>query len=434
MRMKTAENAAKILETLREISSCAEVNWLCRHRSSLMAGSGSPVFGSGSTTSYSVRISRNGKLGTAGSEGDSRPAPLAEKAIGSSRSGPDFNWELPAESPSTEHFRNDGELPETGKVLDFVHSLSDQAEKAFSGTLIVSRVVWGTDTVGIMNTNGCSGEYVRNRVRVDATVSSATEEGLFRQSSHFECASLPTSSEALSWLFPGLQYAGARPDSMVGRKTVIFAAPALGVLLQAVRTGVSGRVLLDGASRLAGKLGETVLSPLLTVREVPLQESGASSAPFDSEGVPTSNKALFRKGVFTGFVFDLASGTEAGMPSTGNAGKNLGGHTMPVCTNIVVNAGADGSLGEMISRMQNGVLVSGILSAEGSDAAGGGMILDCGTAWSIADGAVAGRLSNCLISGSAYEILANVVEVGSRLYRTGTDSLPPVTAQGVRIR
>ncbi len=432
--MKAIDRAGKILDTLRQVSTDAEVNWLFRRRNTLLAGNGTPVSGTGAVTSYSVRIKRNGKAGTAGSEGGFHPALLAESAISSARSGPEFTWELPSESPSTDDFRNLGDLPEAVDVLRFVNGLSSEADAAFPGTLLTTRVSWGRDAVGILNTNGCTGEYVRYRIRVDATVSSATADGLYRRASHFECTSLPEPSTAISWLFPGLAHAGAGLETAVGRKTVVFAPPALGVLLQAVRTGVSGRVLLDGASCLAGKLGETVLSPLLTIREMPLLESGASSAPFDSEGIPTCNKALFRNGVFKGFVFDLASGSEAGIPSTGNAGKNLGGHPMPICTNITVDTGDGGSLDEMISRVDSGVLVSGILSAEGSNAAGGGMILDCGTAWTITGGEVTGRLANCLISGSAYEILAGAIEVGGSQHRTGTDLLPPVTAEGVRIR
>ncbi|MFO7627269.1 MAG: metallopeptidase TldD-related protein [Candidatus Fermentibacteraceae bacterium] len=428
------ERAQKILETLVQISSQAEVNWLVRRRNTLLAGSGSPVAGSGTVTSYSVRIQRNGRAGTAGSEGGSHAALIAENAISSARTGPDFTWDLPSDSPSTAHFVNRGKLPDSAEVLSFVGELASCADSAFPGTLLSARVSWGKDGVGIINSQGCFGEYLRNRVRVDATVSSATEDGLYRRSSHFECTCLPDPSTALQWLFPALSCAGARPETVVGRKPVIFAPPALGVLLQAVRTGVSGRVLLDGASWLAGKTGDCVLSPLLTIREMPLHENGASSAPFDSEGISTSNKALFRNGVFKGFVFDLASGCEAGLPSTGNAGKNLGGHPMPVCTNITVDTGNGGSLEEMAGRIGNGILVSGILSAEGSDAAGGGMLLDCGTAWSISGGEVTGRLVNCLISGSAYEILQSVCEVGSVQHRAGTDLLPCVTAEGVRIR
>jgi PmbA protein len=432
--MRAIERARKILDTLVQVSSQAEVNWLVRRRNTILAGSGSPVAGSGTVTSYSVRIQRNGRAGTAGSEGGSHPALIAENAISSARSGPDFTWVLPSDSPSTAHFMNRGNLPDPGGVLDFVDRLASCANAAFPGTLLSARVSWGRDGVGIMNSQGCVGEYVRNRVRVDATVSAATLDGLYRRSSHFECTCLPDPSTALQWLFPALAWAGMRPETVVGRKSVLFAPPALGVLLQAVRTGVSGRVLLDGASWLAGKTGECVLSPLLTIREMPLHENGASSAPFDSEGISTSNKALFRNGVFKGFIFDLASGCEAGLPSTGNAGKNLGGHPMPVCTNLTVDTGSGGTLEDMAARIGSGVLVSGILSAEGSDAAGGGMLLDCGTAWAINDGAITGRLVNCLISGSAYDILKSVCEVGSVQHRTGTDLLPSVTAEGVRIR
>ncbi len=432
--MKALDKAEKILDTLLHISTQAEVNWIVRSRNTSLSGNGEPVSGSGLVHSYSVRICRNGKAGTAGSEGSLHPALLAESAIGSARSGPEFTWELPSESPPTEHFEERDMLPEKTDVSRFMDELASEADRTFPGTSLTARVSWGVDSVGILNSRGCLGEYSRNRIRVDATVSSATGYGLYRRASHFDSTVLPEASDALAWLFPGLGHAGAPAATMVGRKTVVFAPPALGVLLQAVRTGVSGRVLLDGASWLAGKQGETVLSPLLTVREMPLHEAGASSAPFDCEGVPTSNKALFRNGVFKGFVFDLASGSQAGIASTGNGGKNLGGHPMPVCTNLTVEPGDGGSLDEMVGRVSSGVLVSGILSAEGSDAAGGEMMLDCGTAWSISGGAVTGRLSNCLISGSAYEILAGVTEIGGRLHRTGTDLLPPVTARDVRIR
>jgi PmbA protein len=432
--MKAMDRACRILEVLKQVSTASEVNWIHRRRNTIVAGIGSPVLGSGAVTSYSVRIQRNGRAGTSGAQGEIHPAVLAEEAICSARSGPDFDYELPSGNPPTEHFENRKPLPASEEVLEFVNRLSILVEASYPGTLLSARISWGRDLVGIINSMGLSGEYVRTKVRVDATVSAATSEGLYRRAAHLEAAELPSPGDAMEWLFPGLRHAGNPPENMVGRKTAVFAPPALGVLLQAVRTGVSGRVLLDGASPLAGKQGEEALSPLLTVRESPLHASCASSAPFDTEGIATDNKVLFRKGVFNGFIYDLASGFLAGLPSTGNAGKNLGGHPVPVCTNLLVDAGSGGTLNDMIARVPSGVLVSGILSAEGSDAAGGEMLLDCGTAWAISRGEVTGRLSSCLISGSAYDILAGVTDVGGHQGRAGTDLLPPVTSEGVRIR
>ncbi len=432
--MKAMDRACSILDVLRQVSTASEVNWIHRRRNTIMAGTGSPGSGSGAVASYSVRIQRNGKAGTSGAEGRIRPTALAEEAICSARSGPDFDYELPSDNPPVDGFDSRAPLPSHQEALDFVNRLALLAEASYPGALLSVKVAWGRDLVGIVNSMGLSGEYLRNRVRVDATVSAATGDGLYRSASGFEAAELPSPEDALGWLFPGLKHAGAPPETVVGRKTVLFAPPALGVLLQAVRTGVSGRTLLDGASPLAERQGEKVLSPLLTVREAPRHGSCASSAPFDTEGVPTGDKALFRKGVFNGFIYDLASGFQAGLPSTGNAGKNLGGHPMPVCTNLLVDPGAGGTLEEMAARMGSGVLVSSILSAEGSNAACGDMLLDCGTAWAVSGGEITGRVSGCLISGSAYEILAGVTDVGGFPGRTGSDLLPPVTSEGVRIR
>jgi PmbA protein len=163
---------------------------------------------------------------------------------------------------------------------------------------------------------------------------------------------------------------------------------------------------------------------------MPLLDHGASSAPFDAEGTATYDKPLFEKGVFRGFVFDLATAIESGTSSTGNAGRNLDRRPEPVCTNLVMEGGRD-TLGSMISSMESGIVVSDILSGEGSNASTGEFAFDSCNVFLVDGGEIAGRIPSALIRGNVYSLLQNVSMVEETLTATGSDLFPAVLTRGV---
>ncbi len=80
---------------------------------------------------------------------------------------------------------------------------------------------------------------------------------------------------------------------------------------------LSGRNVLQGRSKLAGRIGETVAAPLLSMFDEPHRKGATGSTWFDAEGTPTGRLDFLSDGVLTGFAYDLKTAYRAGKQSTG---------------------------------------------------------------------------------------------------------------------
>ena len=79
----------------------------------------------------------------------------------------------------------------------------------------------------------------------------------------------------------------------------------------------TGGALYRGATFLAGRTGEAIGSPLVTIVDDPTQPARAGSRPFDGEGVAARRNVLFQDGCFEGFLFDCYTARRMGRPHHG---------------------------------------------------------------------------------------------------------------------
>ncbi len=105
------------------------------------------------------------------------------------------------------------------------------------------------------------------------------------------------------------------------RAPVIFHPDVAGSLLGGILGAIHGERVLQGASFLAGRVGETIASKLLTVVDDGTLSRGLASAPFDGEGVPTQRRVVIDAGVLQGFMYNTPVASRAGVQSTGNASR-----------------------------------------------------------------------------------------------------------------
>ena len=92
----------------------------------------------------------------------------------------------------------------------------------------------------------------------------------------------------------------------------------------------SGDAIWRQASFLAGKLGEQVTAPELTVIDdsimlLPNGTGGYGSSPFDSEGLPSRRNVLLEGGVLRNYMLNTYAARKLGMKSTHSASRGLAG-------------------------------------------------------------------------------------------------------------
>lgn len=120
---------------------------------------------------------------------------------------------------------------------------------------------------------------------------------------------------------------------------VIFSPEAGRSVLGQLAGVISGGAVWRKASYLAQREGTVIASPLITVVDDPLMPRAPGSRPFDSEGLATRTNVIVDQGVLKTFLCDTYAGRKLGRPSTGSAGRGIGGSPHVSTSNFILRAG-----------------------------------------------------------------------------------------------
>ena len=168
--------------------------------------------------------------------------------------------------------------------------------------------------------------------------------------------------------------------------------------------------LLEERSYFAGRLGERVFDPSVSIADDALDPAGLPKA-FDFEGVPKQRVALVEDGVARGVVWDRETAARAGdnQVSTGHAPPPLEREWGPLPTALSVAGGQADSTEELAELVGDGIYVTRLHYLSVVDPREGvvtGMTRD-GT-FRIRGGKVAEPLVNLRFTVSVPEVLAEV--------------------------
>ncbi len=92
------------------------------------------------------------------------------------------------------------------------------------------------------------------------------------------------------------------------------------LLLGMVLYHAGGRQVMDGKSRWDKSVGQKVVSPRLTLTDLPHDPRFSGATAFDSDGVPTRSQTIVEKGVLTRHLHDCYSAKRCHATTTGTAG------------------------------------------------------------------------------------------------------------------
>ncbi|MCX6843463.1 MAG: TldD/PmbA family protein [candidate division WOR-3 bacterium] len=226
--------------------------------------------------------------------------------------------------------------------------------------------------------------------------------------------------------------ARARARLASGTYPVIFMPTAIPDLLYPIEVGVNGKQLEKETSPLIGKTGQRLLDEKITIVDNGLRNFGLASGPFDAEGVPRRRTAVFDRGVFTGFLFDLATAGACGAKTTGSAGRDYSAQPQPGTSNVELATGT-ARLEETIKGVRDGLLVYDCIGGGQSNVLAGDVALNVSSGYRIENGAVTGRVKDAMIAGNVYEMLRNVEALGDTERDLGTYFVPFVKFPGLKV-
>ncbi len=120
---------------------------------------------------------------------------------------------------------------------------------------------------------------------------------------------------------------------------IVFDPEVARSIVGTVFSVANGAAFWRKSSYLLGREGEAVASPLVTIVDDPLIPRAPGSRPFDGDGLPTRRNGVIDKGVLGPVLCDVYSARKLGRPSTGSAGRGIGGNPGPTTSNLVMQSG-----------------------------------------------------------------------------------------------
>jgi len=102
----------------------------------------------------------------------------------------------------------------------------------------------------------------------------------------------------------------------------------------------SGGAIWRKSSYFAGREGTQVAAPSIFLVDDPLLPGASGSRAFDGEGLATRPNVIVDAGILKTFLCDTYSGRKLGRPSTGSAGRGVGGGAYVTTSNLILRPGS----------------------------------------------------------------------------------------------
>lgn len=204
-------------------------------------------------------------------------------------------------------------------------------------------------------------------------------------------------------------------DAPAGVMPVVLGSGWPGVLLhEAVGHGLEGDFNRKGTSVYAGRMGQRVASPGVTIVDDGTLEGRRGSLNIDDEGTATNCTTLIEDGVLVGYMQDTLNARLMGMAPTGNGRRESFAHLpMPRMTNTYMLAGTHDPE-EMIRSVKKGLYAVNFGGGQ-VDITSGKYVFSATEAYLIEDGRITAPVKGATLIGNGPETMQKVRMIGHDL-------------------
>jgi len=215
---------------------------------------------------------------------------------------------------------------------------------------------------------------------------------------------------------------------------VIFTQFALQQLLYfTLVNAVKADYVQRNQSAFKGKIGEKVASEIVTIYDDGLFNGGLRTWKIDGEGVPQQKTLILEKGILRNFIYDNYTAKKEGKESTGNASRAGYLSTPNVeATNFHLMAG-NRSPKELISEVDEGLLVYYLQGAHSSNPASGEFSVVATPAWKIKNGEIAYATKGAMLAGNIFQVSKNISALADNERKIGQLVAPWVLVENVKV-
>lgn len=216
---------------------------------------------------------------------------------------------------------------------------------------------------------------------------------------------------------------------------VVFAPETARSVMATVFDAASGNAIWRSASFLAGKLGEEIAAPSLTIVDDSTMllkngTGGFGSSPFDGEGLPSRRTVVVERGVLKNYMLNTYAARKLGMTSTHNATRGLAGAPGIGPGNLYLEAGTQ-TPEEIVKGVDKGLYVTSLIGF-GVNLVTGDYSRGATGLW-IENGELTHAVEEITIAGNLKEMLRNVSAVGNDLVFRGATASPTIRVDGMTL-
>ena len=200
-----------------------------------------------------------------------------------------------------------------------------------------------------------------------------------------------------------------------GKYNVVFSGEQFRQFLSTFSSVFSAKSAQLGLSLLAGKEGQTVASPCVTVTDDPLRAGYAIQTPFDGEGVATYRKNVIENGVLQTLLYDLTTAAKAGKKSTGNGQKHGYASSVSISPYSFSISAGDKTTEELLNMAGDGILVTECKGFHaGANAVTGDFSIES-AGFRIRDGKKAEPIKSFTVAGNFFTLLKSIHALGNEI-------------------
>jgi PmbA protein len=362
-----------------------------------------------------LRIIKNGKTGYATSTSIDNPQKLVDDAVATAEFGTKVEFQFPSARifPKVDIFDAAVEKVSLEKMTELGEELISQVTKYSPEVICEGGVTKGTYILNIINSRGGQAGFRQSvfGLGIEGQRIRGTDM-LFVGDHQSSCHPILKTDEIVKTTIRQLELAKHMAKVTSKSMSVIFAPDGVtSSLVLPLIPAFNGKTVLEGASPIGNKLGETIFDKNLTICDNPMIPYNTASRPCDDEAVPCQITPLITKGVVSNFLYDLQTAARAKTKSTGN-GQRQGGLPTPSPHAFMITPGIV-SFDDMVKNIDEGIIVEQLLGAGQGNMLGGDFSGNVLLGYKIEKGEIVGRVKDTMISGNIYQLLKNITAIGS---------------------
>lgn len=362
-----------------------------------------------------LRIIKNGKTGYATTTNAENARELVEIAGETAEYGIEAEFQFPSLQNYPEITIFDTAVEKIGldQMTKLGQELIDHITEYYPEILCEAEVTKRTNKFNIINSRGGQASFSQSifGIGIEGQLIRGTDM-LFVGDHENSCHPVLDTERIVQTTLRQLELAKRLAKVTTKAMPVIFTPDGVvSSLIIPLISAVNGKIVLEGASPIGSRIGETVFDKNLTICDDPTIPYRTGSRPCDDEAVACQRNPLITEGIVNGFLYDLQTAAKAKTKSTGN-GHRHGGLPTPSPHALVISPGGMG-FNDMVQNIDEGIIVEQLLGAGQGNMLGGDFSGNVLLGFKVEKGEIVGRVKDTMVSGNIYQLLENITAIGS---------------------